>query len=80
LFTDVLDAFVSPMHAAGIGLAPETWTSGPELNGAAVAPCGAESVAVARNAAASNARGLSPKDLTSLRLNGSERPTLLGSP
>jgi hypothetical protein len=38
LFTDVLDAFVPPMQAAGMGLAPDTWTSGPELNGDADAP------------------------------------------
>src|SRR5919109_4517461 len=65
------------MHAAGIGLAPETWTSGPELNDAAVAPCGAASARAVRNAAASTARGLRPKDLTSLRVNQMRYRTVL---
>jgi hypothetical protein len=69
LFTDVLDAFVSPMQAGGIGLAPDTWTSGPSLNGAADAPGNAASVSVTRQSAASAARGLNPKDLTSPRVN-----------
>jgi hypothetical protein len=63
LFTDVLGAFVSPMHAAGIGLAPETWTSGPSVKGAAAAS--AESVSAARKMPASAARSLRRKDLTS---------------
>jgi hypothetical protein len=66
LFTDVLDAFVSPMQAAGMGLAPDTCTSGPELKGAADAPWSAASVNVAMQSNATTARGLSPKDLTSL--------------
>src|SRR5205823_6171890 len=66
--TDVLGAFASPIQAAGIGLAPETWTNGAELNGAADAPCTAGNVRTARQRIARTARQLRPIRVTLLEV------------